>query len=82
MRQVVSVAVAAGVIEKHQACMQLAEKLGCALSLSMRTQDETRREIAAGFLDLVLADMADTYPENLGLGNPFPEEKQAHESAL
>ena len=32
---------------------KLAEKLCVALSLSMRTQDETRREIAAGFLDLV-----------------------------
>ena len=27
-------------------------------------------------------EMADTCPENLGLGKPFPEEKQAHESAL
>ena len=27
--------------------------------LPMRTQDDARREIAAGFLDLVLADLAD-----------------------
>ena len=38
---------------------RLAERLSVALCLTMRTQDDARREIAAGFLDLVLADMAD-----------------------
>ena len=38
---------------------RLAERLCVALSLTLRTQDDARREIAAGFLDLVLADMAD-----------------------
>ena len=38
---------------------RLAERLSVALCLTMRTQDDARREIAAGFLDLVLADLAD-----------------------
>ena len=38
---------------------RLAERLSVALCLTVRTQDDARREIAAGFLDLVLADLAD-----------------------
>ena len=38
---------------------RLAERLCAALSLTLRTQDDARREISAGLLDLVLADMAD-----------------------
>ena len=38
---------------------RLAERLCAALSLTLRTQDDARREIAAGLLDFVLADMAD-----------------------
>ena len=35
---------------------RLAERLSVALCLTMRTQDDARREIAAGFLDLVLRE--------------------------
>ena len=35
---------------------RLAERLCAALSLTLRTQDDARREIAAGLLDLVLAE--------------------------
>ena len=45
---------------------RLAERLSVALCLTMRTEDDARREIAAGFLDLVLADLADATRDALG----------------
>ena len=55
---------------------RLAERLSVALCLTMRTQDDARREIAAGLLDLVLADMADRLrsvdPDHVIYVNLFP----------
>ena len=68
---------------------RLAERLSVALCLTMRTQDDARREIAAGFLDLVLADLADATRDALGqetvsprpFPRPFPHCRYACNSA-